>query len=153
MSIRTYPAAVLRKKCEPLTAIDSFEKKLFSDMAAVMYEVAGIGLAAPQVGVTKRVIVLDCDSGILKMANPRLIRKRGDSSMEEGCLSVPKRYVTIRRADEIKVSYLDEKGRELTNFFSGLAARIIQHEIDHLNGKLIIDYLSWYKKIFQKRGE
>ena len=88
---------------------------------------------------------------LLKMVNPVILSQKGRSGLEEGCLSVPGEGVHVERAEEISVSYLDENGRRCNKTFRGLTARIIQHEIDHLNGKLIIDYLPWYKKIFRKK--
>jgi len=153
LKIAKYPDGVLRKKCPPIKGVGTEEKALIIDMAAAMYDANGIGLAAPQVGVTKSVIVVDTGCGLLKMANPRIISKKGTSSMDEGCLSVPEKSVPVRRAKEISVSYIDENGKERVTTFSGLAARVILHEIDHLRGKLILDYLPWYKKIFSKKGD
>jgi len=153
LKIAKYPDGVLRKKCPSIKGVGTEEKALIIDMAAAMYDANGIGLAAPQVGVAKSVIVVDAGCGLLKMANPRIISKKGTSSMDEGCLSVPEKSVTVRRAEEISVSYIDENGKERVKAFSGLAARVILHEIDHLRGKLILDYLPWYKKIFSKKGD
>ena len=151
--IKTYPNPVLRKKSEKVNRVTGEERKLIDYMTQTMYANEGIGLAAPQVGVAKRIIIVASGSGLLKMANPEITAKKGSSFLEEGCLSVPGSFVEIQRAEEISVSFLDENGNALIKNFSGLAARAIQHEIDHLNGKLIIDYLPWYKKVFPKRGE
>ena len=151
--IKTYPNPVLRKKSEKVNRVTDEERKLIDYMTQTMYANEGIGLAAPQVGVAKRIIVGDSGRGLLKMVDPEITEKTGNSFLEEGCLSVPGNFVEIQRAEEITVSFLDENGNALTKNFSGLTARIIQHEIDHLNGKLIIDYLPWYKKVFPKRGE
>ena len=150
MKIKLYPSVVLGKKSRKLVAVGSSEQKLFSCMVATMHAPGGIGLAAPQVGVSKRAAVVDGEEGLLKIVNPRILSKKGLSELEEGCLSVPEKGVNVKRAEEILVSYLDENGKRCKKTFRGLTARIIQHEIDHLNGKLIIDYLPWYKRIFKK---
>jgi len=113
-----------------------------------MYKASGVGLAASQVGIQKRIAVVNAGECILKMVNPEILSKKGVSVMEEGCLSVPNKCVNVKRAEEIEVSYLDENDKRCRRKFSGLAARIIQHEIDHLNGKLIIDYLPWPRRLF-----
>jgi len=152
LNIVTYPARVLRKKSEALRGVAACDKNLMRDMANLMHASKGIGLAAPQVGIPKRIIICDTGEGLIKMANPEILSGSGRDSLEEGCLSVPERTVNIYRADKITVSYIDEKDAERRKVFRGLAARVIQHEIDHLNGRLIIDYLPWYKKIFPKKG-
>lgn len=151
LTIRTYPSGVLRKKCSLVKGVGSEEKMLLSDMTRVMYSSNGIGLAASQVGITKSIAVVDAGTGLIKMANPMIVSGKGSSSMEEGCLSVPDNYVNVKRAAEIAVSYLDENDKECKKTFCGLVARVIQHEIDHLNGKLIIDYVSWYGRLRKKR--
>lgn len=151
--IKIYPDPILKKKSEPLHLVGEEEKKLINYMSETMYANQGVGLAAPQVGVSKRVIVADAGEGLLKMVNPRIVLKKGSFSSEEGCLSLPGRTVEIQRAEEVSVSYTDENNARSVKNFKGLAARVIQHEIDHLDGKLIIDYLPWYKRVFPKRGE
>jgi len=154
MAIKKYPEGVLRKKTRAIMGPGAKEKKLFRDMADTMYATNGIGLAAPQVGISKSIAVVDTGEGLIKMINPEILSKRGTASLEEGCLSVPKHSVSVKRAEEIRLSYTDEDGKLCKKTFRGLTARAIQHEIDHLNGKLIIDYLPWYKKIFVKnRGK
>ena len=148
LKIKKYPDKVLRTRCDNVKSIDGADKKLLSDMAESMYEVGGIGLAAPQVGINKNIVVFDTGKGLLKMFNPKILSKKGLASLEEGCLSVPESTVNVKRSEEICVSYIDENGKECKKVFNGLPARVIQHEIDHLNGKLIIDYLPWYKKLF-----
>ena len=149
--IKTYPNSVLRKKSRSISDVGEGEKKLISQMVETMYETHGIGLAAPQIGISKNIIVVDIGKGLLKMANPKIVSKKGLTTLEEGCLSVPKKSVNVERASEVTVSYIDENGSQCKKTFRNLAARVIQHEIDHLNGKLIIDYLPWYKRIFSKR--
>lgn len=153
LNIKKHPNFVLRKKCEMLNGFGETEKQLASDMATTMYAAGGIGFAAPQVGISKKVIIVDVGKGLLKMVNPKITAKKGSSSLEEGCLSVPEKSINVRRAEEITVSYIDENDKECTKTFHGLTARAIQHEVDHLAGKLIIDYRPWYKRIFSKKGD
>ena len=154
LEIKKLPNTVLRKKCEPISEVGSAEKELFSKMADAMYKSQGIGLAAPQIGISKKIIVIDTGKGLLKMINPKILSAKGKASMEEGCLSVPGNSVNVERSDEVTVSYLDENGKKCKKTFHDLTARVIQHEMDHLNGKLIIDYLPWYKRVFcKKRGK
>jgi len=152
ISIKMYPAGVLRTKCCDIKGVGKEEVMLFSDMLDVMHEVSGIGLAAPQVGISKNIAIMEVDGELLRMANPKIISRKGVSFFEEGCLSVPENVVNIKRAEEIVISYVDGNDKLQKRSFSGLQARVIQHEIDHLNGKLIIDYLPWYKKLFMGRG-
>ncbi|UCD55577.1 MAG: peptide deformylase [Candidatus Omnitrophota bacterium] len=147
LEIKIYPDPVLRKKSQAIRQITDEEKRLIDYMTKTMYAARGIGLAAPQVGIAKRIIVIDAGDGLLKMVNPRIITKKGTSLLEEGCLSIPEKEVEIQRAEEISVLYTDEKNNRTTKSFKGLTARAIQHEIDHLDGKLIIDYLPWFKRI------
>ena len=150
LKIKKYPDAVLRKRCASLEGKCAGKEVLFSDMAETMHATGGIGLAASQVGISDRIAIVDSDEGLLKMINPEILARKGSSALEEGCLSVPEAAVTVRRAEEVSVSYVDEKGRHIKKTFRGLTARVVQHEIDHLNGKLIIDYLPWYKRLFRK---
>ena len=149
LTVKKYPENVLRKICKKLKNVGSSEKNLLSDMVETMHKESGVGLAASQVGVSKSIAVVDLGGEILRLVNPVVVAKKGLASMEEGCLSVPKKCVNVKRAAEITVSYVDESGNSQTRTFDGLPARIVQHEIDHLNGKLIIDYLPWYKKVFK----
>jgi len=151
LDIRISSDCVLRKKAGRVTVIGEAEKKLLADMAMTMRVAGGIGLAAPQVGVSKQVIIFDIGDGVVKMLNPRIASKKGSSVFEEGCLSVPGVCVKIRRPEEILLAYTAETGKKCKETFRQLAARVIQHEIDHLNGKLIIDYLPWHKKVFLKK--
>jgi peptide deformylase len=153
LRIRKYPDPSLRKKARDVRDLGEEEKTLLAYMVETMYANQGIGLAAPQVGVAKRIIVLDAGEGLLRMANPEITQKSGRASCEEGCLSVPGRLVEIERAQKISVTFLDENGNRAEKNCGGLAAKAIQHEIDHLNGRLIIDYLPWYQRVFPKRGE
>ena len=140
--IVTYPNPILRKKSEEIAGITEDIKRFVSDMARMMYKYDGIGLAAPQIGVNKRVIVIDPGKGLLKMINPRILERNGKPvEDEEGCLSFPGVYVNVARSVEsIVVSAIDVNGEERVWKGSGLFARVVQHEIDHLDGRLIIDY-------------
>lgn len=142
---------MLRKCAEVVARPGSVELTLIEQMVKTMYANQGIGLAAPQVGVSKRIIVVDAGEGLLKMLNPRVVLKSGAAVAEEGCLSVPTQSAPVKRPVRISVTYINEVGKRLVDNFSGLTGRAIQHEIDHLDGKLIIDYLPWYKKVFPKK--
>jgi len=139
-TIRKYPNKLLRKQCKPIEEITEKEIELFQDMLFTMKHFAGIGLAAPQIGIAKKMIVAELDNRIIKLANPQIVGMRGGDNMAEGCLSVPDVMVDIQRPDEVIVQGLDDKGNIVEIRMEGLLARVVQHEIDHLEGKLIIDY-------------
>lgn len=147
MEIKCFPDPILRRKAEDVKSIGSIEKKTLADMAETMYLKGGVGLAAVQVGIHKNMIVLDIGDGIMKMVNPVILKKEGSVTQEEGCLSVPEKCVNVKRSRKVVVDYLDEDGQAIRLSAEGLLARVIQHEIDHLFGKLIIDYLNPLKKI------
>ena len=130
---------ILRKKSREVTKIDDRIKTLLNDMVETMYENEGVGLAAPQVGILRKVIVIDIGEGILKLINPEIIEKEGESLDIEGCLSVPNRAGKVLRPERVKVKYLDIDGKEKIIEGTGLLARALCHEIDHLNGVLFID--------------
>ena len=115
-------------------------------MLLTMRSSSGIGLAASQIGTPKRLIVIEMDKKVIKLANPKIISSKGKSKLEEGCLSLPEISVEIERPFEIEVSALNEEGKPIELKAKGLLARILQHEIDHLNGKLIIDYANLLQK-------
>ena len=150
IAIRKYPDPILRKKSKKVKEVDDAVRRIFDDMAMTMYAVRGVGIAAPQIGVDKRLIAVDAGSGLVKLANPEITKSSGVSVLEEGCLSVPNTYVKVKRAAKITIKGLDENGREKTITAEGLMAHAFQQEVDHINGKLIIDYLPFYKKIFKK---
>jgi peptide deformylase len=132
-----------------VAAVDDDIRQLVDDMFETMYEAPGIGLAAPQVNVFQRVIVIDISedkSAPQAFINPELLEIRGIEQMEEGCLSVPGIYETVERADWIRVRALDRNGEIFEREMDGLEAVCIQHEIDHLDGKLFVDYLSPLKR-------
>ena len=150
--ILTEPDPILRKKCEPLEGVNDQLRNLMNDMLETMYEAPGIGLAAIQIGVLKRVVVIDVskkegEKSPLFLVNPEIIyRSKKTSTYEEGCLSLPGQFAEIERPAECKVEYLDFNGKKKQLDAKGLLSTCIQHEIDHLNGVLFIDYLSKLKK-------
>jgi len=150
--ILTEPDPILRKKCEPLEKVDIDTKKLMDDMLETMYAAPGIGLAAVQVGILKRLVVIDISKGEeekkpIFLINPQIINQSKKTSVyEEGCLSLPGQFAEIERPAECTIKYIDYNGKEKDLKADGLLATCIQHEVDHLNGILFIDYLSKLKK-------
>ena len=133
---------VLRKKAQPVKVVDSLVGQLLDDMLETMYASNGIGLAAPQVGISKRIIVADIgdeETGPVKMINPRIVERSGNVLGLEGCLSIPNVYGDVERAERVVVKGLDERGKPVVYEAEGLMARVFQHEIDHLDGKLFTD--------------
>ena len=146
-TLRLYPDSMLRKKALSVRNMDETVRELINGMTEIMYSHGGIGLAAPQVGVLQRVIVADVGDGLICMANPRIIDKNGEEELVEGCLSLPEIQINILRKQTIFVRGIDRNGKEIERDRTGLIARVIQHEIDHLNGVLIIDYASIIEKL------
>lgn len=152
LPILTAPDPRLKKKSAPVASVDAEVRQLMDDMLATMYAAPGIGLAAPQVGVLKRVVVLDIDredvkTGPLSMANPEIVEASDeDLSYEEGCLSVPEHYGEVVRPAKVTVRYLDRDGKQQDLACEGLLATCVQHEIDHLDGVLFIDHISALKR-------
>ncbi len=146
------PDPILRKKSETLEKVDDELRKLLNDMLETMYAAPGIGLAAVQVGVLKRLIVIDTSKDKEKknpifLINPEIIsRSKKTSIYEEGCLSLPGHFAEIERPAECQIKFIDYEGKEKELSAHGLLATCIQHEVDHLNGVLFIDYLSKLKK-------
>lgn len=147
LDIKKYPEKILRGKCQAVEKISQKERELFQDMLYTMRQSSGIGLAGPQVGINQRLIVADIGEGPVKLANPEVIEIKGKDKMEEGCLSVPGALIKIERAQELIVKGLDEEGKSVEVKAKGLLARVLLHEIDHLNGKLILDYMNFLQKI------
>jgi len=145
-NLRLYPDSVLREKALPVDDVDGEVSDLIKGMAEIMYSYEGIGLAAPQVGVLKRVIIADIGEGLLSMANPEILQKEDEDRLQEGCLSLPDIQVEIERKKIISVRSISQQGKEIILELYGLMARVIQHEIDHLNGILIIDYTTLMEK-------
>nr|WP_320048685.1 peptide deformylase [uncultured Desulfuromonas sp.] len=156
LKIYHYPDPVLSKIAEPITVVDDEIRQLAADMAETMYAAPGVGLAAPQVGISRRLIVLDCggedDPELIKAVNPEIIDTDGESFEEEGCLSVPGYFASVKRSAWVTVRYLDMDGKVVEREADGLLAICFQHEIDHLDGKLFVDRLSSLKKgMFRKK--
>ena len=152
-----YPEPVLKQPATPVGEIDDELKRLAADMAETMYAAPGVGLAAPQVGVSRRLIVLDCAGKeeprqLITAVNPEIVAREGESCEEEGCLSVPEYYARVERSARVTVRYLDLDGQLLELAAEGLLAICFQHEIDHLDGILFVDHLSPLKKsLFRKK--
>ena len=152
LDILVAPHPVLKQKAKPVEKVDARVAKLMDDMVETMYAAKGIGLAAPQVGILERVIVVDVHEkdeppNPIRLANPEIVWKSEDTSVcEEGCLSVPDQFAEVTRPSAIRVRYLDEKNEVREMEAEGMLATCIQHEIDHLNGVLFVDYLSMLKR-------
>ncbi|MBS0513742.1 MAG: peptide deformylase [Proteobacteria bacterium] len=149
LPILRYPDPRLHIKAAPVAAVDDEIRKLIKDMAETMYEAPGIGLAATQVNVHKRVVVIDVtedQSGLMAFINAEIVERSGEQVCEEGCLSVPGIYESVRRAERVKVRALNEKGEAFELEAEGLLAVCIQHELDHLDGKVFVEYLSSLKQ-------
>lgn len=159
LNILHFPDPRLRKPAVPVDTIDDGIRALIDDMLETMYAAPGIGLAANQVNVQKRIIVIDISeqrNQPLVLINPSLLECSGETEMEEGCLSVPGFQEPVKRAGRIRVSALDRDGEPVEIDTEGLLAVCIQHEIDHLDGKLFVDYLSplkrnWIRKKLEKQ--
>ena len=147
LEIKKYPQKILRKRCEPLEQITEREKLLFEQMLFTMRLFSGIGLAAPQVGILEKLIVAEVEGEVVKLANPEIIGIKGADNLHEGCLSVPGLGVDVKRPYEAIVKGFNANGQIVEIKAKGLLARVLQHEIDHLCGKLIIDYLPFWEKI------
>ena len=156
-TILTYPDPELKKKSAPVVVINDGIRELVRDMAETMYDAPGVGLAAPQIGVHQRVIVIDVTAqdeapGLIVAINPVIVHAEGDSYEEEGCLSVPNYAANVRRHARVVVKALDLEGNELTWRADELLAIAFQHEIDHLDGTLFVDHLSPLKRdLFRRR--
>ena len=152
LDIIVAPDPRLKKKAVAVTRVDAAIAKIMADMLETMYEAPGVGLAAPQVGVLKRIIVVDpardgAPPAPLKMANPEIIGASDETKQhEEGCLSLPQEYESLTRPDRIKVRYLDEHNEVRTIDAEGLLSVVIQHEMDHLEGVLFVDHISALKR-------
>lgn len=138
-TIRINGDEILRKKCRAVDEIKDRELVLLDDMLETMYAADGVGLAAPQVGILKRLVVIDIGEGPMKLVNPEIVENDGEVVDYEGCLSVPGEQGNVIRPETVKVKALNEKGENIEINGSGLLARALCHEIDHLNGVLFID--------------
>lgn len=149
LNILRYPDARLHKVAAAVTVFDDALKRLVGDMAETMYAAPGVGLAATQVDVHKRVIVVDVSErrdSLVVLVNPEIVDASGVSDIEEGCLSVPNIYETVERAERVKVRAYDQNGTSFTLEAQGLLSVCLQHEIDHLGGKVFVEYLSQLKQ-------
>lgn len=156
LEIRKFPDEILKRKALPVEEINGRLQNLIDDMIETMYAAPGIGLAAPQVGVSKRLIVVDVGykdgkSSLLTIINPELILSTESIDSEEGCLSLPGHIVHIKRSAKVMVKGLDRHGREIEIEADGLLARALQHEIDHLDGILILDRLGPFRRELLKK--
>lgn len=149
LDILHYPDPRLRRKAQPVTRVDDAIGRLLDDMFETMYAAPGIGLAATQVNIPQRVVVIDVSEQHdqpLVFINPELLDRSGIERMEEGCLSVPGYFDEVERAERVRIRALDRAGKPFEMEADGLLAVCIQHEIDHLDGKLFVDYLSALKR-------
>ena len=149
LQVLHYPDPRLRNPAKPVAQVDDDLRRLVDDMFETMYEAPGIGLAATQVNVPKRVIVIDLSNDKTEpycFINPQIIAREGEEETEEGCLSVPGIYDNVNRSRWVHVEALDRNGKPFTMKIDDLLAVCIQHEIDHLDGKLFVDYLSEVKR-------
>lgn len=149
LSILTFPDPRLRNRAKPVGTVDEGVRRLVDDMLETMYAAPGIGLAAIQVDVPLRVVVIDISErhdSPLCLINPEILERDGEEQMEEGCLSVPGFFEPVTRAERVRVRALDRDGQPFEIDADGLLAVCIQHEIDHLDGKLFVDYLSSLKR-------
>lgn len=156
LEIKKYPDKILKQKAASIESIDRDIQCLINDMIETMYAARGVGLAANQVGVLKRLCVIDTsireeNSPLIVLVNPVIIENEGVEEAEEGCLSVPGYIPTIKRAVKVSVKGLSREGKPIEIEATGLLARALQHEIDHLNGLLIIDRISPIKREFFKK--
>ncbi|HLT31601.1 MAG TPA: peptide deformylase [Myxococcaceae bacterium] len=154
--ILIWPHPILKQQAQPVQAVDAGVRTLIRDMFETMYDARGVGLAAPQVGVLQRVIVLDTrarqpESKPLAMINPEIVERTGDTTYTEGCLSIPGEAEDVRRAETVVVQYLDEEGQPQRLHCEGLLAIAVQHEIDHLDGTVFVDHLSSLKRQFIRK--
>ncbi|MCX5679667.1 MAG: peptide deformylase [Candidatus Omnitrophica bacterium] len=150
LKIRIFPDPDLRVKADKVESVGQAEKDLLADMALTMYLSQGVGLAATQVGISKSLVVIDVGDGLIKLVNPIITKKEGAQVSEEGCLSVPGECIKIKRAKIVVVNFLNEDGEPSRIKGEGLFAKAVQHELDHLSGKLIIDYLNPIKKLLTR---
>lgn len=149
LDILHFPDTRLRNVAKPVAQVDDSVRKLIDDMLETMYQAPGIGLAAIQVNQPRRVIVVDISeerNQPLALVNPEILDTQGEEEMDEGCLSVPGVYEKVQRAERVRVRALDRDGKSFEMEVDGLLAVCIQHEIDHLDGKLFVDYLSNLKR-------
>jgi peptide deformylase len=150
--IKIVPDPVLKQKCAPVEEVNDSVRRLMDDMLETMYDAPGIGLAAPQVGISKRIVVIDIadkdeDPAPMRLVNPDIVWVSDEvTTAQEGCLSVPEQYADVTRPSRVKITYLDADGTRCELEADGMLATCIQHEIDHLDGVLFTDHLSTLKR-------
>ncbi|MBE7030390.1 MAG: peptide deformylase [Ruminococcaceae bacterium] len=149
-NIRKLGDEVLTKKCRPVETIDERILTLLDDMTETMYDADGVGLAAPQVGILRRVVVIDVGDGVLELINPEIVNLSGEQRAVEGCLSVPGRYGEVIRPQTVVVRALDRNGDEYEVIGEGLLARALCHEIDHLDGTVFVDKVVKFVEVEQE---
>ena len=148
LKIRVFGDSILRRKANPLKRVTDEHRQILSQMAKAMYDDTGIGLAAPQIGHSLQLIVVDIGEGLYKLVNPKIIKRQGKQSISEGCLSVPSIRALVPRYTAIKIDYLNEQGDEQTAELECFVARVFQHEFDHLQGKVFLDSVETNQDIF-----
>lgn len=146
MEIILYPNKILREKCDEVKEFDQSLDRTVLDMLDVLYKKNGAGIAAPQVGIKKRIIIIDTGKSPLILINPRILKKEGKETFEEGCLSFPGIFLKIKRAKKVKVEAQNTKGEKIELEAEGLLTHVLQHEIDHLDGILFIDKIGFFKR-------
>jgi len=151
LKIKLFGDPALRKRAKTVKGITTRHGGILSRMAQLMYAGSGIGLAAPQVGINEAMIVADIGSGLYKLINPRIVKREGQQTLEEGCLSIPGVCIKVKRAKKVLLEAQDESAQALTIEAQGLLACVLQHEIDHLRGRLIVDYALFLEKLKIKR--
>lgn len=151
LKIKTYPDKILTRKTKRVVKIDEEIKKLINDMVETLYAKRGAGLAANQVGEPKRITVIDIGEGLVTLINPKISKKKGKTIMAEGCLSFPGIEIEVKRPEKIEVEYLDKNGQLKKIKTQDLLARVICHEVDHLDGKTMLDKLPLLKRLKLKR--
>jgi len=144
--VRIYPDPILIKKAAPVQNMDEEIKRVVDHMARVMYANKGVGLAAPQVGISRQIIIVDIGEGLSALINPEIVEGEGESILEEGCLSLPNIEVPVKRKQKVLIRGWDVDSKEMTLELSEFQGRVYQHEIDHLKGILIIHHVSRLKR-------
>jgi len=147
MEIKKYPDPILEKKCEDVVDVNIEINQLIGNMIEAMQKNHGVGLAAPQIGVLKKIIVLDSEKGPIAFINPKIIKKSKEiETIEEGCLSFPGIFLNIKRPKEVEAETVTEDGKKIIIRLNGLLSRVFQHEVDHLEGILFIKRIPFWRK-------
>ena len=139
LEIKKAGDTVLKEICQPVAKIDNKIRRLLDDMAETMYEANGVGLAAPQVGITSRIVVIDVGDGLLELINPVIVEREGTTIDTEGCVSIPDIFGEVERSSKVTVEFTNRRNKKQQITGEGLLARCFQHELDHLDGVLFID--------------